>query len=53
MPKAKYLGGNQRANAAIKSHKIATSSSNWPTKLSVAWKYADVSPTTRRRPHIK
>lgn len=43
--------GKKSVAAAINTHMIATSSRSWPIKLSVAWKYAELSPTIKSRTH--
>ena len=44
--------GVHKANATIKPHKMASSSSSWPTRLRVAWKYAELTPITMNKAQI-
>lgn len=49
----KCLRGQNRLKVAINTHKMVNSSRSWPSKLSVAWKYADERPTTINRTQIR
>lgn len=40
----RYLLGNHIAMAHMRTHRMASSSSIWPRKLRVAWKYVDPMP---------
>lgn len=44
--------GVHKANATIKPHKMASSSSSCPTRLRVAWKYAELTPITMNKAQI-
>lgn len=45
--------GQKSENPAINTHNMASSSSSCPNRLSVAWKYIELRPTTISRTHSK
>ena len=51
-PKVNIHFGVHKANANITPHKIASSSKSCPTRLRVAWKYAELIPITTKSAQI-
>lgn len=50
--RGRYLLGNHMAMAHMSTHRMANSSSIWPRKLRVAWKYVEPMPETEAATHL-